>query len=375
MIVVKGKSEGRKVIYKRNPFKPPKKKTPKQKLKSHKVDLHMLKPMAERLHDITDDDFKEKCNKENVDITFEFIRNNRQLSPQTRDQYLRCLKQFFYYIMENAGDKPFYRISKRDFIGYLGYMQDRGLSSSAIKLRKASVSSFCNYIENIVSEDMEECRHFRNFTKGMPKINPTQTFEKIPITIDEYNKMIKYFTRLHDYLAIAVVTTLFNVGCRVAEIVQFKTEILDYPVKEGSNYILSHVVRGKGAGVEGKPLKFMIPLEVLDSWRQWIEHRGYEHEYVFTIKCGNRIRQMDKGWIEEFCKTTLSPLLYRRINPHLFKASCVTRLLEQGKDLKLISKYVAHHNDVSVTSTYYDLRTFEDELEDLFNFDDDETKE
>ena len=40
---------------------------------------------------------------------------------------------------------------------------------------------------------------------------------------------------------------------------------------------------------------------------------------------------------------TLSDILGRRINPHLFKASCVTYLLETGRPLEAVSKYVAHH--------------------------------
>ena len=34
---------------------------------------------------------------------------------------------------------------------YMSYMQERGLSSSAISLRKSAISSFCNYIENVVA--------------------------------------------------------------------------------------------------------------------------------------------------------------------------------------------------------------------------------
>lgn len=76
---------------------------------------------------------------------------------------------------------------------------------------------------------------------------------------------------------------------------------------------------------------------------------------------------MGKTWANNFCRNTLSPICGRRINPHLFKASCVTYMLEHGKDMKLVSKYIAHHENVDVTSNYYDLRSFEDEIDDLFD--------
>lgn len=113
----------------------------------------------------------------------------------------------------------------------------------------------------------------------------------------------------------------------------------------------------------------MIPLDVLEYWRLWVEKRGYENEYIFTTKNGNTITHMSKNWANVFCHEILSPILGRRVNPHLFKASCVTYMLEQGKDMKLVSKYIAQHQSVDVTSNYYDLRSFDDELDDLFNLD------
>lgn len=330
--------------------------------------MHMLKKKATKLPEITEEEF-EQCNQENVDIFYEFFRNNRQLSPETQKQYQTCLRQFFWFVHTDLRDKPFYKITKRDFVNYLGYMQDRGLSSSAINLRKSACSSFCNYIENIVADDMEECKNFRNFTRGMPKINKTQVYEKIPISKEEYDKIMKALEKKENYLGMAWTATAFNVGCRRSELIQFKTEILDYPVKEGKNYVLSHVVRGKGAGIEGKPLKYMIPLDVLEYWRLWVEKRGYENEYIFTTKNGNTITHMSKNWANVFCHEVLSTILGRRVNPHLFKASCVTYMLEQGKDMKLVSKYVAQHQSVDVTSNYYDLRSFDDELDELFDLD------
>lgn len=312
--------------------------------KKKAVNQNLLRVPAVPIPEITPEEFAQ-CNKENVDMVKEYFRNNRQLSPQSQKQYGTCLRQFFWFVHTDLRDKPFYKISKRDFINYLGYMQERGLSSSAINLRKSAVSSFCNYIENIVADDMEECANFRNFTRGMPKVNKTQVYEKIPISEEEYKTIMDFLEESKNYLGMAWVATAYNIGGRRAELVQFKTEILNYPIKEGKNYVISHVVRGKGAGEEGKPLKYMIPLEVLDYWRLWVENRGYDHEYIFTVKVGKKVQQMTSGWANHFCREILSPLLGRRINPHLFKASCVTHMLEQGKDLKLVSKFIAHHND------------------------------
>ena len=74
---------------------------------------------------------------------------------------------------------------------------------------------------------------------------------------------------------------------------------------------------------------------------------------------------MSAAWADDFCANTLSDMLERRINVHIFKNSCVTYLLETGVDINLVSKFVAHHNDISTTQIY-DLRDFEDEKNQIF---------
>lgn len=85
------------------------------------------------------------------------------------------------------------------------------------------------------------------------------------------------------------------------------------------------------------------------------------------MKYGGEIAPVSEQWANDFCSNKLSNILGRRINPHLFKASCVTYLLEQGVDLALVSKYIAHHNDVSTTIKHYDLRDFAEEKNKIFS--------
>ena len=76
-----------------------------------------------------------------------------------------------------------------------------------------------------------------------------------------------------NWLGMAWLATAFRVGARRSEIIQFKTEILDYSVPDGQSYVLSHIVRGKGKSTDGKPLEYMIPLDVIPYLRKWVESR------------------------------------------------------------------------------------------------------
>lgn len=330
-----------------------------------KINQNLLRKPAKKLDEITDEMWL-KVNEDSRNLVEEFLEVNSQLSPRTRKQYISCLRQFFWFVYEKLHNKPFNEISKRDFMRYMSYMQERGLSSNSIGLRKSSVSSFCNYIENIVAEDIEKYKNFRNFTRGMPPIAKNAVYEKIAITEDEYNLMIKELEEKEDYLGCAWVATMFNVGCRRSELIQFKTEILNYEIPKGQNYVLSNLVRGKGKGIDGKPLRYMINLEALKYMKLWVENRQYEHEYIFVTKYDSKISPISTTWGNVFCQDILSPIVGRRINPHLFKASLITRLLDEGKDLKVVSKYIAQHNDTATTSSFYDLRDFEDEKNNIF---------
>jgi site-specific recombinase XerD len=328
------------------------------------INKNMLRDRAEKLEDVSDESWK-LINKDNKELVEEFLSINKQLSKETLKQYTSGLRQFFWWVHLNLNDKPFYKISKRDFLKYTGFLIDRGLSSSAIGFKKSAVSSFCNYIENIVADEMEECKNFRNFTRGLPSIAKNQVYEKVAISEDEYKLIMSVLEENGDYLAMAWVATAFNVGARRAELIQFKTELIDYPLN-GKNYIVSHMVRGKGKSVDGKPLQYMINEEALKYMRLWVEKRDFESDFIFAIKKGESSKPIGIDWANNLCQTKLSEIVGRRITVHNFKASCITHLLEKGVDIKVVSKYVAQHNDVSTTSSFYDLREFEEEKDKIF---------
>lgn len=324
----------------------------------------MLRDRAEKAKDVNDEMW-EQVDSDTKELVKEYLEVNTQLSKRTKVQYESGLKHFFWWVHTSLNGKPLNKISKRDFMRYMSFMQNRGMSSNGMKFKRSAVSAFCTYIENIIADDDENYATFRNFTKGIPSIPKNQVYNKEPISKDEYELMKETLLDDENYLGLAWLATAYNVGARRSEIIQFKSEILDYPIPDGQNYIMSHTVIGKGqAG--GKPIEYMVNLEALKYMKLWVEKRGYEHEYIFTTTYGG-LSQMSSSWANTFCRDVLSDIVGRRINPHIFKASCVSNLLSAGVDMKLVSKYIAHHEDISTTSQFYDLRDFEEEKNKIFN--------
>ncbi|MED3792326.1 site-specific integrase [Niallia alba] len=324
----------------------------------------MLRERAPKLPEVTDEMWK-LVNEDYRYLVEEYI-SVQSHSPATKKQYSSALRQFGWFMFRSLNNKAFYKITKRDFLRYISYLRDdRKMSSSGIGLKKATVSSLCNYIENVVADEEENYKNFRNFTRGLPAIPRNKVYDKVKVTYDEYLEMMKVLEDDENYLGMAWLSTAMLVGARRSEIIQFKTEILEYPVPVGQNYVLSHTVRGKGKSTDGKPLEYMIPHEVLPHWKKWVETRGYDSDYIFTTKYNGEIGKMSPTWADYFCSEVLSNILGRRINVHIFKNSCITYHLERGIDISLVSRFIAHHEDISTTSIY-DLRDFEEEKNGIF---------
>jgi len=330
-----------------------------------KIEKNTLREPAARLPDVTDEMWL-KVNEDYRNLVEEYLSVQAH-SDETKKQYTSCLRQFGWYVANSMNNKLFYKLTKRDFLRYISFLRDtRKMSSSAISLRKASVSSLCNYIENVVAEDDENYKTFRNFTRGLPAIPKNRVYDKIKVTKDEYDYLMQVLESDENYLGMAWLAVAFRVGARRSEIIQFRSEIAGYEIPNGQNYVLSHQVRGKGRSTDGKILQYMFPLDVIPHIKKWLEVRGYEHEYIFTSKYGGEINKVSPTWADDFCANTLSDILGRRINVHIFKNSCITHLLESGIEISLVSKFVAHHENISTTSIY-DLRDFEEEKNQIFN--------
>lgn len=330
------------------------------------IEMNMLRERALPLPSVTEEMFK-TCNPHNVMMVEQYLQTSNTLSPHTLKQYRSGLYQFTYYLKQNLMDKPFYKVSKLDFKRYMSYLVARKMSSSGLKFKQSSVSAFCSkFLEVFIVETEEEYKTFRNFTTGVISIPKNQVYNKIPISEDEYKIMIKTLEEDGNLMGVAWVATMFNVGCRRAEVIQFKTEILTYD-KKGKNYVISHKVRAKGKGLDGKIVEYMIPNEALEHMSKWVDSRKFDSEYIFATNHGGNPRMIDEEWGNTFCSDVLSDIVGRRINVHLFKSSAITHLLAQGKPMKVVSKYVAQHEDISTTQKFYDLRSDDDEKDGLFD--------
>lgn len=331
------------------------------------INQNMIRDRALKLPTITKEMY-EQCNSESRDMVEEFFQMNPQLSPATKTQYTSGLRQFLYWIHTSCNDKSLYKIKKRDFNRYMSYLTNRGMSGSSLRFKKSSVSSLCGYIEDVIvdDDDFEEYANFRNFTKAFKDIPKNHTYDKIAINLQEYELLKETLLDDENYMGLAWVVCAFNTGARRGGLRQFEVEFVKEEIPEGKSFVFTNYVREKGKSDDGKRVRYMANEEVLKYCKLWLEKRNFESKYIFATKYSGKINQISLGWANTFCTDVLSDILGRRINPHLFKGSAITNLLEQGKDLKIVSKYVGQHNSIE-TTMIYDLRSDEEAANQLFS--------
>jgi Phage integrase, N-terminal SAM-like domain len=108
------------------------------------INKNMLRERAKPLPEVTEEMWQQV--NEDYRLLVEEYVSVQNHSPETKKQYMSGLKQFGWYLKSSMNNKPFYKVTKRDFIRFMSYLRDnRKQSSSAQSFKKACVSSLCNF--------------------------------------------------------------------------------------------------------------------------------------------------------------------------------------------------------------------------------------
>ncbi len=317
----------------------------------------------EKLPNVTKEKWDEVCDF-NKQLTEEFLEQ-QQLSPDTIKQYRSGLYQFFWWVKEKNQNTPIVELKARDALRYQNYLIERGLSSSAVKLKRSVVSSLCGYIEVFYEN---EYPLFRNiFNKKIPSIARNFKHEKEPLTLDEYDLLKKELQRKGLWQHLAYVIVSFETGARRSEIAQLKKEVVDYDWIDGKKYIMSHTLRGKGKGKEGKKIKVVLGEDSINAIKKWLDVRGEDDcEYVFVRKHkgASEAIQIYRETFNYWCSEIFTDIVGRRMYPHNFRSARATALANSDVPIASIQKLLNH--DSPETTNGYILVNEDEKLDAIF---------
>jgi integrase len=311
----------------------------------------------------------ELCNPLNINLTSEFMDylSASGKSIETQKKYLNNLQIFFVWVLDNLEDKSIAEINKKDFMKWQNYMAKKELSSSRIRMMRSSVSSLCNYIENMCDEEYPD---FRNVVNKVPAPKLIYNREKTYLDFEDFEAIKQELIEQQDWQKLVYITLSYDSACRLGE-AHKALKTIDF-VNNKTN-----VVTGKG----GKTFPLYFSDETKVYIQKYLEIRGNDDcDKLFIVKNNGKIEPAKYStlykWCEKFSKILLDKTGKNMvIYPHCFKSNKLTHLYYDDKlPINVIQEY-GHHNDSSTTLNSYIQKRDNDVLDQVFKKDRDKDRE
>ena len=320
----------------------------------------------------TDEEYRELVHEEDQELVDDFLEQQSHLSDQTLKQYRSSLMIFLKWNHDKNRNKELTELKPRDGLRFQNYLLNEGLGTSAIKLRRSTVSSFYGYLEVFWSDEYPDVRNI--YSKAVPSVGSVKKKEKEPLTLNEIAKITEALEEREEWQKLAYFWFSIGSGARREEVRQVLREVANYDkfVKDGDekNYYLTNKVRAKGKGREGKVRRHYITEEAMEYIQKWIRFResnydfdDNEHLFVTVNVSGEKVNQISASTFNVWCNEFSEYIDGKRVHPHLLRTTRATLLSDEGVDIRAIQKLLGHE-DASTTSIY--IISDNDEIDDIF---------
>jgi integrase len=240
------------------------------------------------MNSITSPELIAQINKDNINLKNDFLNYMRAThkSLGTINSYDSDLNIFFVWVLQNANNKRFIDINKRDIIAYQNWLiYDNGNSSARVRRLKAAISSLSNYCENILADDDPEYKDFRSIVRKIENPPMQAAREKTVWEEEELDELLAKLTDKKQYEKACYLALAMCSGRRKAELCRFKvSDFNDDKLVCGNALYKSSPIKTKGRG-GGKMIccytlaKKFKPY--LDAWIKERRELGIDSEWLF----------------------------------------------------------------------------------------------
>ena len=286
-----------------------------------------------RQNHITTPELIQQINPDNARLVKDYLMYLRSMnrSETTIAAYKSDLDIFFVWILQNANNKFFIDLTKRDLVAYQNWLiNDNENSPARVRRLKAVISSLSNYIENILDD---EYPNYRSIVKKIE--NPVNTPVRAKTVLEE-SDCINLLNKLVDrkeYQKACMFALAMASGRRKSELVRFKVSYFsESNIVYGSLYRTPEKVKSKGRGKQGKMLHFYVLVKqfkpYFDLWMQERERLGIDSEWLFPDSA-DPTQHLDAQTLNSWAKT-FSAILGVYWYPHCMRHYFVTHLAKSG---------------------------------------------
>jgi integrase/recombinase XerD len=267
----------------------------------------------------------------------DYIRNEKELTPNTLEAYVRDIMQFNEYLINNNIKDPII-VNKTIIITYLMQLQKDGKATSTISRNLASIRCFYQYLlnNNLIKEDPTHNLRSPKCEKKLPSI---LTKEEVDILLSQPCK--DNFKEIRDK---AMLELLYATGIRVSEIIALNMDNLN--LKLGYLYLDKSFANERVVPIGSVALKCLN--NYIDNYRCEVL-KGEEQEALFLNYNGNRLTR--QGFWKIIKGYTIKSKIDKKITPHTLRHSFAVHLLQNGADIKTVQEMLGH-SDISTTQMY-----------------------
>lgn len=238
---------------------------------------------------ITSPELIAQINPKNIRLMKDFLDYLRSVgkAETTIKAYTSDLYIFFVWALQNADNKYFPEVSKRDIVAYQNYlMQDNENSPARVRRLKSTLSSLSNYIEAIMDDELPD---FRPIVRKIENPVNEAVREKTVLTDEQADDLLNNLVEHKKFDKACCFALARYSGRRKSELTRFKVDYFDDEnIIFGSLYRTPEKVRTKGHGKNGKMLTCYVlskPFKpYLDLWLEERKRQGIESEWLFPDK-------------------------------------------------------------------------------------------
>lgn len=306
---------------------------------------------------LTSPELLEKVNPANTQLRDDFLDYLRSLkrSPGTINGYENDLNIYFCWLLQNADNKSFEKVTKRELVRFQNWLGDNGNSPSRIRRIKSAISSLSNYIEAILDTE-EEYAGFRSIVRKIesPALQPVR--EKTVLTDEQIQFLLDTLIRKGSIeKACALALALYS-GRRKAELARFRVSDFsdDMIVCDGALY-KSAPIQTKGRSL-GKYIPCYTLVKnfkpYLDLWMEYREQHDIQSEWLLPDP-EDSSEQLKIGTLNSWA-VSFSRILGVDFYWHSCRHHYTTHLVKAGIPDGVIAEIVGW-SDVGLVKVYTDI--------------------
>ncbi len=270
-----------------------------------------------------------------IELFFNFIKNEKKLSDNTFQSYKRDILQYKDYI--DVNNLSYTNVKEDDIQAYLLYLKDLNKKATTISRHLASIRLFYQYLLkfNKVKKDPTANVQAPKINKKAPCI---LTSEEVNLLLNQPKNVDLKGIRDKSMLEFAYAT-----GMRVTEIISLN--IQDVNLDEG---VVICTTRSKTRSIPLGKISLNALRDYVTNVRDVLIKDANEQALFVNIN-GKRLTRQGVWKIVKFYKEQAH--ITKEITPHVLRHSFATHLLQNGADLKSIQTMLGH-SDISSTQVY-----------------------